>query len=270
MPNVKNDLIILQNGIKTYRHEEKILDQKTKKLYLNSVENFAHYIDIHQEKLSSISEAYKLYAELLNRLYSKNTSATYLNGINKVFWWLNEKDLLKNLDIAFLSSRKDIKNIVAAKSDKISFEITKKLLNFKEYGIEDKRDKIILRLLAEYNLSPFQIVSIDVFDLFYENNKTKIHIITKARKEKIKYIIVSSDFQKKLSEFLSEKLKYSVSENNLAKSQALFTSFSKRNANQRISEKTISRILKQRAIQVGLEDLAIDINKIKGVLAVSN
>lgn len=262
MTNIDQFFQEISKGISTYAAQEKSINEETRRIYLHAFSNFLSYVGIHLNKFSSVSEIFTLYYQLINQTYKKNTAATYIKAITNILNWLKNKKLL-NTEIELQHLAVKTKTIV--KKEKLEKNLVAKLLNFKEFNLADKRDKIILKFLTQYDLAAFQIVNIDAFDFIHENKKMKLNVITKVRKEKIKKIILNPQFAKEISGFLSQIT--NQTKRSLNKNSALFTSFSKRNTDERISEKTINRIIQERALQVGLEDIEIDINKIKGVLS---
>lgn len=270
--NQKNNIILKQIALlqKFYlkssndNNNKKSQDNKIRSLVVNY---FINYTEIHYDKFNNISESYCYFVRLLQKIYRHNTYIAYISSLENFLF--EAKNNINDFDIEIGNVTMQPANYDVINNDKKELDEEKiaQIFNFPEYNIEDKRDKIILRLITSYSLSAFQITKIGIFDIVKQGNIVKIFIPTKTRKEKIKFITIDGDFSRQIISYLNEINKEMRDKNiNLIDNQSFFVSFSYRNLYKSICERTINRIIVKRSLQTDLAQYALNINKIKGKL----
>jgi hypothetical protein len=273
--NQKNNIILKQIALLQKFYLESGNDNNDKKSQNNKIRNlvvnyFINYTEIHYDKFSNISESYCYFIKLLQKIYRYNTYISYISSLENFLF--EAKNNIKDFDIEIgnIAAQSVNYDVVNNNKKELDEEKIAQIFNFPEYNLEDKRDKIILRLIILYSLSAFQIAKIGIFDIVKQGNIVKIFIPSKARKERIKFITIDGDFSRQIISYLNEINKEMKDKNiNLIDNQSFFVSFSYRNLYKSICERTINRIIVKRSLQTDLAQYDLNINKIKGRIAMS-
>ena len=175
-----------------------------------------------------------------------STVKTYLTAARLFFRWLEQEGLYKNI----ADKVKGAKVEHGHKKDALTVEQVKDVL--KTFNTSDthdletsKRDYAIFCLTLTCGLRTIEVSRADVEDLRTLGNKTVLYVQGKGKDEKSDYVIITRDVERAIREYLSTR-------KGLTETSPLFASTSNNSHGQRLTTRTISKVIKEHLKQAGL------------------
>ena len=236
-------------------------EPKTLESYSYALKCFSDYL-IERNILSPTRDTIREYRDNLITDGKKPTTIhAYINAIKRFFEFTSDLNLYPNI----------ARNI---KTPKISNEIHRKdaltlnqaqdlINNFKRDTLESKRDYAITLLALVSGVRVCEIVRADIKDLSNKGNDRVIYIKGKGHTEKDLFNKIPSNLDRAIRDYLT--MRKPLSEN-----EPLFSSVSDRNNGQRLTTRSVSRIIKNALISVGLNSERITPHSLRHFTATEN
>lgn len=223
------------------------LDSTTKTIesYRKNLKQFFIYLremQIYNPKREDLIQYRK---HLENAGYKATTIQAYINTIKQFFKWTAYQNYYD--DIASDIKNEKVKNI--HRKDSLSKAQFKELINLyigKE-DIESLRNLSIILLEGVCGLRGIEVERSNIEDLKNIAGTSVLMIQGKGQQEKNDFV--------KLPEFVEKTIRKYISLRESKKpSEALFVSLSDRNFNERLTTRSLSRIVKESMKEIGLDD----------------
>lgn len=225
-----NDLDVKSSSKETYKRELRV--------FINYwMTNLAHKNDLAREDIlvfkSFLSDELGL---------SPLTVSSYILIVRKFFEWLESKKKYPNI----AKGIKGAKRVRGFRKDPLILSQIKILLNgIDRSNINGKRDFAIINLLIRTGLRTIEVVRADVCDIRQEGGEAVLWIQGKGRDVKDEFVVLTDDTLRPINEYLAER-------KNIKDLDPLFASISNRNINQRLTTRSISRIVKKHFKDAGI------------------
>lgn len=186
------------------------------------------------------------------------TIASYLGTLRMFYRWMNENkyysDITTSLRITkeYKTFRKKSLNVIQAKRFMQTFDTN---------TIISKRDFAIANLMIRNGLREIEVIRMDVGDIIEYNNAAAICIQRKGRVEKNAVLPLSEKAMEAIEDYLYHR------KGNWQDDDPLFVSFSNRGYNTRLSTQKVSRMIKTKLIQSGLNDPMVTAHSLRHTTA---
>ena len=216
----------------------------SKKTYKSSLNIFKKYIDSNKIKSPTKEDIVKYKNFIDSKNYSLRSKARHLVAVKSFFKWLNENglyaDVSKNVSMFYVPS--DLISTPDLKIEDIQ-TILNKIDRSTEVGA---RDYAMILLSVTGGLRIIEMQRANIEDMQMIRGQKVLYIQGKGHDEKDDYIKLCPAVMDALNKYLSFK-------GPIKKTDPLFTGTSNRAKNKRISEPSISRIIKDRFIDAGYD-----------------
>jgi len=212
-------------------------------LYKRTVKQFFNWLMANGLELKTLTriEIIKYKEYLLESGLSTLTIDSYLVAVRKFFEWTETNKYYPNV-------AKGIKGI-RRKRDYRKMPLTsaqgKELLE--HFGSYDLRDYAIVNLLIRTGLRTIELIRANVGDVTFKGDTRVLLVHGKGRDEKDNFVILSKKAYEPIKEYLETRQK--VNQNS-----PLFISVSNKNYNQRLTTRSIRRIVKEGLRAIGLDN----------------
>ena len=231
-----------QTALKQVSFNEQLLEQYSKQLdccenskrtYLYNIKKFLEWLEQYNNAAAidySVLIAYKGYLKMNYKTSAVNTSITALKDFSRYLERNGFKNYAKDIKKERISS--DFKR------DSLTLEQVKAIYRSIDTTTETgARANALFRLLIGTGLRECEVVRANIEDIRNIGDKTVLYIRGKGETEKNKYVVLCSSVMDSLQTYF----KYRP---NAKGNEALFTSKSNRNNGQRITVRTVQRIVK--------------------------
>lgn len=206
---------------------------KTVETYTRSIKQFFLYLNennITQPKRKDII-AYK---EKLKQTLKPASIYAYLAAVKQFFKWTNQEGLYPNI----AENIKSIKIDSGFKRDYLTSEQVKKILKSVDTSsFKGKRDYAILSLMVTTGIRTVEVCRANIEDLRPLGNFTVLYIQGKGRDEKTDYVKIEPIIEQFIRNYL-------ITRPNFEGEKPLFASVARRNKGERLTTRSISRIVK--------------------------
>lgn len=240
-------LDILPPGIITPAHTTAFLaylqtTPATVEAYKTGIKNFLQWLAGQVDAQKPTRQTLIAYREYLIAEYKPATVNLYITALHLLFAWLESEGLYQDI-----SGR--IKGIKAGKThkrDNFSAEGIREILDHTSGNDTiSKRDYAILALMATTGLRGIEVIRADVEDLRHIGETLVLFIQGKGRTDKGEFVKIPAPVEKALREYLATRPR------NLPGKAPLFTSLSNNSRGERMTRKSLSRIVKGRFQEAG-------------------
>ncbi len=215
---------------------------------LKTVENYNRYLNRFLGYLKSNSptaitdEKMRKYRLWLNRQVADNNSGT-LKKRTQNYYLIALRGFLKYLvkrEIKSLAPEKiELAKVGERSLDLISNQELKRLLNIsKEKDLKSLRDKAILELLFSTGLRVSELCALNS-DIDFKKDEMSV----RGKGDKVRVVFFSNSAKKTIKEYLSKRKDMS---------EALFVSLVSNKENNRLTPRSVERLVKQSAIKAGI------------------
>lgn len=203
----------------------------TKKTYSHCVNKFLSWLVDNQ--IEEVTQDVIIdYKNELRGTMQANALNTHLTAIKDLFKYLETK--------GFKNVSKNVKKERTTndfKKDSLTSEQVRVILkNIDLTTIEGLRANALFRLLIGTGLRECEVIRADIRDIRTKGNANVLYIQGKGHNEKDNYVVLYPSVLNAIQEYLKER--------NAKDTEPLFTSLSDRNKGQRLTTRTIQRIVK--------------------------
>lgn len=235
-----------------------LLDRKeiTKKSYRKILLTFEKYLWTNSLYLPNKKDilGYKEYLSKRVRSASIQKTVVVLRGF---FTYLDSEGIYKNI----MSGIRGVKIEQTFKRNAFSIEEVKELLdkaNELSFTIEGKRNYVLTCLLATTGLRTIEVERANVSDLVSINNEYKLYIQGKGHDDKDQYVKLSEEVYSIITDYLMERDH---------ESDALFINHDRNYYGNRISTRTIRRVVKELLRRIGIDDIRYTTHSLRHSMA---
>jgi integrase/recombinase XerC/integrase/recombinase XerD len=195
--------------------------------------------------------AYREY--LLSIGKSANTVAGYMTSVRKFFEWLEGEKIYPNIARGVKGTRK----AKGFRKDCLTQgQIREALASIDRGGLEGLRDYALFNLLVRTGIRTIEVVRGQVGDLRQQGGEAVLWVQGKGRDSKDDFVILIDEALRPLREYLSTR-------GNLVDTDPLFASISDRNSGERLTAKSIRRIVKGILRGVNLNDKRLSAHSLR-------
>lgn len=198
--------------------------------------------------------------DLLAGGHSSLTVGGYLTAVRRFFEWAESEKLYPNVAKGIKTPRRKQQ----FKKQPLSNQDSRALLAY--YKERSLRDYAIINLLLRTGLRTVELVNADVRDIVmkrHEDGQRRVLLIKgKGRDEKDQFVILTDKAFLSISAYLKERGKAKGGE-------PLFTAVSNQNNGDRLTTKSIRRIVKEGLRAIGIDSLEFSAHSLRHTSAVS-
>lgn len=218
--------------------------ENSKATYRRSLKPFFEWVRINNIEPNSREAILAYKSFLINENLSALTISNYLVAVRKFYEWLESMKICPNIARGI----KGAKQSRSFKKDPLTVSQIKELLSSIDRStLQGKRDFAILNLLIRTGLRTIEVIRANVEDIRQNSGEAVLWIQGKGRDNKDEFVLLTVETLKPINEYLHARGKAEDKE-------PLFASLSDRNSNQRLTTRSISRIVKQHLINIGLDN----------------
>jgi integrase/recombinase XerC/integrase/recombinase XerD len=234
----------------------------SKETYRKGLINFMRWLNLQSIFQPSREDiiSYKKY--LLNdKRLSPLTVTAYLTGIRKFFEWTEHKRIYPNI-------AQDVKSPKRSKGfrrDPLTINQIKRVLDcINRDVLEGKRDYALLNLMLRTGLRTIEVVRTNVGDISQAGGEAVLRIHGKGKDTKDDFVLLTEETLKPLYDYLQalKEEKFNVSDD-----APLFVSLSDRNRGQRLTTRSVRRIVKERLRGTGIDSPRLSAHSLRHTFA---
>ena len=218
---------------------------KSKETYRRALRQFFAYLQDNgiTKPTRETLIAYKAY--LIDKKLSAYTVSAYIIAVRKMFQWTESEHLYANI----ASQIKGQKKPKGFKKDALSVKQAQKLLTDMETdSISGARDYALVNLLVRTGLRTIEAVRANVEDIRQQGEQAVLFIQGKGRDSKDDIVILTEETLEPIRAYISMRGQ------GVKDSSPLFISHSDRNYGERLTTRSVSRIVKDKLRASGLDD----------------
>ena len=248
-----NDIALTSNYLETKDNLELLVDRfissqdvggNSRDTYRRTLKQFilwsTKYQIINPDRENIL--AYKEY--LKGKKLSSLTLSSYLVAVRKFFQWTEGIKLYPNIAKGIKGARQT-RNF---KKDPLTIKQVKELLSSIDRStLRGLRDFATINLLIRTGLRTIEVIRANVEDMRQESGEAVLWVWGKGRDSKDEFVLLTEYTLKPIKEYLNNR---GINNNR----DPLFTSLSDRNKGNRLTTRTISRIVKNNLRKIGLND----------------
>ena len=172
------------------------------------------------------------------------TVSVYIIAVRQFFNWLVSNNLYRNIATGIKGAR----SAKGFKKDTLTIDQIKRIIQGVDRStLDGKRDFAIINLLVRTGLRTIELHRANIEDMRQEAGEALLYIQGKGRDSKDAFVLLTEDALRPLREYITAR-------NEKDTKQPLFISHSHRNAGERLSTRTISRVVKEALRAAGLND----------------
>ena len=216
---------------------------KTVQTYTRSIAQFIRWADAHGITRPTADDI-RAFRDELSQDHKASTVNGYLMAVKQLYKWLDEEGITPNVAKNVKAVKLDNDNF---KKDYLTTDQCKRLVNSIDRStLTGKRDFAIICLMLTTGMRDIEVQRANIEDIKTVGDFTALYYQGKGRSEKAKY--------KKLAPVVEEAIRdYLRARGKADKGAALFISTANRNAGERMTTRSISRIVKNRLLSIGLD-----------------
>lgn len=228
----------------------------TSETYIRCIRQFINWT-IDNDVVIPTREDIIAYRDHIRSYCKPSTVQTYLIALKQLYKWIEEKGYSK--DVA-KNVKKEVKINREFKKDYFTTSQIKEIINQEELNI---RDKTIISLAVSGGLRTIEISRANIEDIRNLGDRSVLYIQGKGRDEKTEYIEITAPLEKLIREYLKTR-------KNPSPKDPLFTSGSNRNAEGRLTTRSISRLIKEAYIRAGYNSEKLTAHSLRHTTATLN
>ncbi|MCF0115734.1 MAG: tyrosine-type recombinase/integrase [Erysipelotrichaceae bacterium] len=200
------------------------------------------------------------FRESIRTTHKPTTCQTYLMAVKQFFKWLSSIGAYPNI----AENVKGIKIDKGFKKDYLTSNQAKSVLeNIDRTTLSGKRDYAIILLMLTTGLRTVEVQRANIEDLRNVADFTALFIQGKGREDKEEFVKVAPSVEKAINEYLNARGVYRDSE-------PLFGSVANRNSGERMTTRSISRLVKNSLIDADLNRERLTAHSLRHTTATLN
>lgn len=233
---------------------------KTVQTYTRAVRQFSKYLSdncIAQPTRETVI-AYR--KELEEKGHKPSTIQAYIIALKLFFKWTAAESLYPNIAdrVEGAKINRDFKK------DYLTSKQTKRLMiSVDRNTLKGKRDYAILSLMVTAGLRTVEVIRADIQDIKTVGDSTALFLQGKGRDERSEYVKLAEPVEEAILDYLAARGKAEPT-------APLFASVSNRDNGERLSTKSISRLVKEHFSDIGLNSDRLTAHSLRHTAAVLN
>ena len=230
----------------------------SRELYKRTLTQFVKWVEIAGKHLDTMERGDLL--EYKDSLSSKGLSSltigSYIVVLRKFYGWTAAHGLYRNISEGLKAPRR----VQAFKKQHLTDSKSTELLeHFRGIGL---RDYAIVNLILRSGLRTIEVVRADVSDVTFKGERRILKVWGKGHNEKDDYIVLTDKAWEPIKNYLATRP-------NARSNEPLFVSYSRQNAGQRLTTRTISGIVKDGLKAIGLDGREFTAHSLRHTAAVA-
>lgn len=260
---IENNTELRQTGIDATLFSKWIayLDasEKTQATYSRAIRQFMEYLQA--EGISNPTrDTIVAYKEYIAAGHKPTTTNLYLMAIKQFFKWTAQEGIYPNI----AEHVKGAKLAKGFKKDNLTSKQAAKVLSGIDPASEQgKRDYAIISLMLTTGLRTIEVARADIGDIRTVGDFTALFIQGKGHTDKDNYVKIPAQVEDAIRDYLTCRGKAEDAE-------PLFTSIAHRNAGERMTTRSISRLVKDALIAAGLNSDRLTAHSLRHTAATLN
>lgn len=232
---------------------------KTIETYNKAIRQFFKYLDAHTITRPDRADIVA-YRDYLRTQYKPTTVQGYLAAVKLFFQWTAQEGIYPNVAERVKGAKLDAEH----KKDYLTSKQTAKLLAAIDRGtLKGKRDFAMLSLMVTTGLRTISIIRADVGDIRTAGDDTALYYQGKGHEEKADYVKLAEPVEAAIRDYLAER-------SDTDPDAPLFSSIAHRNTGERMNTRSISRIVKERLKDIGLDSERLTAHSLRHTAATLN
>ena len=232
---------------------------KTIATYTRNIRPFALYMQLNGITQPS-REDIIAYRDELKGKYKPSTVQAYIMAAKLFFQWTAQAGLYPNIAEKVKGAKLDTEH----KKDYLtSKQVCKVFESIDRSTLNGKRDYAILSLMVTAGLRTIEIIRANVGDMRTIADFTALYIQGKGHEEKNAFVKIAEPVEEAIREYLTARGRADSSE-------PLFTSEAHRNGGERMTTRSISRIVKERLKAAGFDSDRLTAHSLRHTAATLN
>ena len=200
------------------------------------------------------------YRDSLKADHKPSTIQAYIVAVRQFFKWTGAEGLYPDVSAHVKGAKLDR----SFKKDYLTSRQAGKLIGAVERDtVKGKRDYALLALMLTTGMRTVEVIRADIKDIATVGDDTVLFLQGKGRDEKNEYVKLESHAEEALRAYLAERA-------DARPESPLFASVSHRNTEQRMTTRSISRIVKERLISVNLNSDRLTAHSLRHTCATLN
>lgn len=217
--------------------------EKTIQTYTRALRQLFNYLSINGITKPTREDIIAFRDDLKSSGHKPTTVQNYITATKLFFKWTSQERLYPNVAEHIKGAKLNREH----KKDYLTSRQVKSILDaIKKDNLKGLRDYAMLTLMITGGLRTIEVVRADISDLRNIGECTVLFVQGKGREEKTEYIKITPEVERALRLYLTER-------GSKTEKEPLFTSTSNNNAGQRVTTRTISKIVKERLKSAGYD-----------------
>lgn len=232
---------------------------KTIETYTRALKQFFTYLSINGISRPG-REDIIAFREELKPDHKPATVQNYITTVRQFFKWTEQERIYPNVAEHIKGAKID----TAHKKDYFTSKQIKKILTgMSRESAQELRDYAIIVLMLTAGLRTIEIIRADIEDLRAAGDSTVLYIQGKGRDEKTDYVKVADQAEDAIRAYLKAR-------GETDPKQPLFASEANRNSGERLTTRSVSRIVKETFIAAGFDSDRLTAHSLRHTAATLN
>lgn len=232
---------------------------KTIATYTRNIRPFALYMQLNGITQPSRDDVIN-YRDQLKDQYKPSTVQAYIMAVKLFFQWTAQAGIYPNIAEKVKGAKLDTEH----KKDYLTAKQVKKVFETIDTStLKGKRDYAIMSLMSTAGLRTIEIIRANIGDMRNVADFTALYIQGKGHDEKNTFVKIAEPVEAAIRAYLTARGKADSSE-------PLFTSEAHRNGGERMTTRSISRIVKERLKAAGFDSDRLTAHSLRHTAATLN
>lgn len=232
---------------------------KTIETYTKSIRQFWIYAAEHGITRPTRDDIIT-YREYLKETKKPTTVQSYLAAVKLFFKWTEQSGIYPNIADHIKGAKIDREH----KKDYLTTSQSLKLLEGVDRShLKGKRDYAVLSLMITTGLRTISVINADIQDIRTAGDDTVLYYKGKGHEEKAVYVKLAEQVEDAIRDYLTAR-------GEKDSRRPLFTSIAHRNAGERLTTRSISRLVKEHLQGVGLDSDRLTAHSLRHTAATLN
>lgn len=232
---------------------------KTIETYNKAIKQFAIWLSENGISQPGREDVIR-YRDELKADHKPTTVQTYLASIKLFFQWTEREGLYPNI----ADRVKGVKLDTEHKKDYLTSKQVQKLLqSIDRSELKGKRDYAIILLMVTTGLRTISVIRADIKDIRTAGDSTALYYQGKGHEEKADYVKLAEPVEEAIRDYLTAR-------GTADEDEPLFSSQANRNSGERMTTRSISRVVKDRLVSVGLNSDRLTAHSLRHTTATLN
>lgn len=253
---VKNDW----RGILAYFISLQDAKSSSRKLYARTLRLFFEWTEENRKPLDTLTR--KDIIDYKDGLFSRGLSslsvASYLTSVRKFYEFAEAEKLYPNI----VKGVKTPRRVQAFKKQHLTDKQSRELLKYVKKNCSS-RDFAMVNLILRTGLRTIEVTRANIEDITYKAGRRVLLVWGKGRDTKDDFVCLTDKAYQPIADYLKQERKGAIN------GEPLFTSESPRNAGERLTTRTISKLCKDALVAIGLDGKEYTAHSLRHTAAVA-